>query len=60
MTTSESDPLARALTDHIWYTTTVRNGKGPFVVCKCFAQLKDSVEHSEHIARIARNFMASE
>lgn len=54
-----TDPLAVILSDHIWYTTTSRNGKGPFLICKCTAQMADAIEHSEHVARVARNALAA-
>lgn len=54
-----SDPLAVILSNHIWYTTTSRNNKGPSVICKCAAQMADADEHAEHVARVARNFLAA-
>lgn len=54
-----TDPLAVILNKHIWYTTTNRNGKGPFVICKCTAHLADSDAHAEHVAKVARKFMAT-
>lgn len=59
MTTSESDPLAVVLIDHIWYTTTTKGGKRAHVKCKCTAELPDATEHSRHVARIARKFLAA-
>lgn len=54
------DPLATILSDHIWYTTTSRSGMKPHVKCKCMNEFPDSIAHAEHVARIARNFMAAE
>lgn len=59
MTTSESDPLAAVLNEHIWYTTSARTGKRIEVICKCRATMADTDEHAEHLARIARNFLAA-
>lgn len=59
MTTSESDPLAVVLSNHIWYTTTTKGGKRTHVKCKCTAEMPDSNAHSEHVARIARKFLAA-
>lgn len=53
------DPLATALSEHIWYTTTNRNGKGPFLICKCTVYLADSNAHAEHVAKVARTFLAA-
>lgn len=52
-------PLAIALSEHIWYTTTNRNGKGPFLICKCTVHLADSNAHAEHVAKVAIAFMAA-
>jgi hypothetical protein len=54
-----TDPLEIALNEHIWYTTTTRGGKAPFVICKCTAELADTNAHTAHVARIARNTMAA-
>jgi len=54
-----TDLLESALSDHIWYTTTSRGGKGPVVICKCTAELQDTDHHTAHVARIARNAMAA-
>lgn len=54
-----TDPLAVTLHEHIWYTTTIRGGNGPIVICKCTAQMADSNAHSAHVAKIARDFLAA-
>lgn len=54
-----TDPLETALGDHIWYTTTSRGGKGPILICKCTAEMADTVAHTAHVARVARNTMAA-
>ena len=54
-----TDLLEAELSKHIWYTTTNRNGKGPFLICKCTAQLEDTDAHIAHVARVARNAMAA-
>lgn len=54
-----TDPLAAALSEHIWYTTRVQAGQKPYVQCKCMARLADTDEHAAHVARVARNTMAA-
>lgn len=54
-----TDPLAVILSKHIWYTTTSRNGKGPFLICKCTVQMADTDAHAEHVALVARKFLAA-
>lgn len=54
------DPLATILNDHIWYSSTTRSGQRPCVKCKCLTEFPDTVGHAEHVARIARNFLAAE
>lgn len=53
-----TDLLETELSKHVWYTTSNRYGKGPFVICKCTAHLVDSNAHIAHVARVARNAMA--
>lgn len=53
-----TDLLETELSKHIWYTTTNRNGKGPFLICKCTAHLDDTDAHTAHVAKVARSAMA--
>lgn len=55
--TVASDPLIPVLHKHIWYTTTNRGGKKPFIICKCTAHLLDSEDHAAHLAKAIRAFL---
>lgn len=57
MSTEKRDPLATMLGEHIWYTTTTRAGKGTLLICKCRAEMSDTWQHEDHIARLARDFI---
>lgn len=52
-------PLAAALSEHIWFTVTSRGGTGPVIICKCTLKMANSESHAEHVAEIARDFLAS-
>lgn len=54
-----TDLLETELSKHIWYTTTVRGGSSPTLICKCTAQMADTDAHTAHVARVARNAMAA-
>lgn len=55
-----TDPLAKELLRHIWYTTTTRGGKKPHVLCKCKTELADTNNHADHVAAVARTFIEAE
>lgn len=53
-----TDLLETELSKHIWYTTTVRGGSSPVLICKCTAQMANTIAHTAHVAKVARNAMA--
>jgi hypothetical protein len=50
------DPLSKVLARHIWYTVSTGND-GPQLICRCRARLRDTDEHAEHLASIARRHL---
>lgn len=57
---TKTDPLAKVLANHIWYTTRAGSTGSPIVMCLCRARLRDTDEHAEHLASIARRYLERE